>query len=167
MRMINAVLANPQLLGMIMGMMNTPANAGSAPVNAPANAGGSNSTGDSMNNTGIMDPNTLVAALTPQINAAADRAAEGAVNTMFSDENLAKLSAEISRVNKENRPFYKDPLVLGIAGAVAAAGVGYVIYKSHQNSKAALALGAANASAINALGIQPLDGGGVRLLNVK
>lgn len=167
MRMINAVLANPQLMGMIISMMNTPANAGSAPVNnAPANAGGSNTTGDSMN-TGIMDPNALVAALTPQINAAADRAAESAVNAMFTDENVARLSSEITRVNKENRKFYQDPLILGIAGAVVAAGVGYVMYNTHKKASAALALGAANASAINALGIQPLESGGVRLLNVK
>jgi hypothetical protein len=110
-----------------------------------------------------VDPN----AISGMIQSATTNAVNTAVDTVFHPDNVRKLADEMARVAKEDRPFYKDPLVLGIAGAVAAAGVGYVIYKTHQNSKAALALSNANANAINALGITPMEGGGVRLLNVK
>ncbi|MGA1353384.1 MAG: hypothetical protein ACO32I_01165 [Candidatus Limnocylindrus sp.] len=106
-------------------------------------------------------------AINGMIQSATSNAVNTAVDAVFHPDNVRKLADEMARVAKEDRPFYKDPLVLGIAGAVAAAGVGYVIYKSHQNSKSALALANANASAINALGITPMEGGGVRLLNVK
>lgn len=106
-------------------------------------------------------------AINGMIQSATANAVNTAVDAVFHPENVRKLADEMARVAKEDRPFYKDPLVLGIAGAVAAAGVGYVIYRTHQNSKSALALANANANAINALGITPMEGGGVRLLNVK
>jgi len=170
---IMAMMSNPAimqaLMPMILASISPPANAGSS-SNILANAGnGNNVNGANMSSTPApiaplaFDPNALRAMLSDEM----ERASARAVDAMFSDESVSRLAEKMQQQAKDSRPFYKDPLVLGVAGLAVAAGVGYVMYRTNVKANTALALGTANATAINALGISQGADGSIKLLNVK